>query len=193
MDFLISTILWLLLAMLVSVCLALITPVIFKVHLTTSPQLGYRVEMRALAGLAPYLTLAKRPHKDPAPKAMANQHPKPVEPKKRKISRFRRTRGSVIRAVPPLVGDVLQRINIAELHIDADYGLGDPADTGQLCGLLIPLQYACSMPASVSLDLRPDFTQTRLTGSLTMVIRITIAALFIPLLHFAWRAYGPAR
>ena len=189
MAFLIAIILWLLFAMLVLVCLLLITPVFVSVHLATSPQFAYRVEMRALAGLAPRLTLTKEPRKG----SVAKPNPKPAKPKRRRMSRFKGVHGSVVRAVPPLIGGILHRIHLAELHIDADYGLNDPADTGQLCGLLMPLQYTCPMAASVSLDLRPDFTRTCLNGSLTAIIRVTAAALLVPVSQFAWRAYGPHR
>lgn len=187
MTLLLAIIMWLLLALLALVSLAFVTPVFFRVHLTTSPQFAYRIEMRALAGLAPRLILAEGPGKG----SVAKPQPKPAKLKQSRTSRVKPVHGSVIRAVPQLIGGILRRIHLAELHIDADYGLGDPADTGQLCGLLMPLQYASPMPASVSLYLRPDFTRTCLNGSLTAVIRVTAAALLVPVSRFAWRAYGP--
>ncbi|WP_162798660.1 DUF2953 domain-containing protein [Sulfitobacter sp. SK012] len=87
----------------------------------------------------------------------------------------------------------MRHVHVAELHIDADYGFSDPADTGQLSGLLMPLQYTSPLPASVLLDLRPDFTKACLKGSMTAAVRVTVAALFVPILCFAWRAFGPSR
>lgn len=189
MALLLAVILWLLLGMLLLIGVALITPAIVRVHLSTSPRLAYRVEARALAGLAPRLTLAEGPRNG----SVAKPSPIPAKSERHRMPRLKRVHGSAVRAVPPLITDVLHRIHLAELHIDADYGLGDPADTGQLCGLLMPVQYAGSMPASVSLNLRPDFTKACLSGSLTTVVRVTVAALLVPILHFAWRVYGPQR
>lgn len=189
MALLVAIIFWLLIGALVLAGVALITPVFFKIHFTTSPNFAYRVEMRAFAGLAPRLTLAGGPHK----RTVAKPRRKPAKSTQRKVRRFKRPRGAVFHAVPPLIGGILHRIHLAELHIDADYGLGDPADTGLLCGLLMPLQYAIPMPAPVSLDLRPDFTRPCLNGSMTAVVRVTLAGLLIPLSRFAWHAFGPKR
>lgn len=193
MALLLAITLWLLLAMLFLVGVALMTPVFVRVHLSTSPHFAYRVEMRALAGLAPRLTLAEGSRKGSGAKPNPEPDPEPAKPKQRRVPRLERVHGSVVRAVPSLILGLLHRIHLKELHIDADYGLGDPADTGQLCGLLMPLQYASPMPASVSLDLRPDFTRAILNGSVTAVVRVTLASLFVPLSRFAWRAFGPGR
>lgn len=191
MALLIAIILWLLGGMLVVVCLALITPIFVRVHLSTSPQLAYRVEVRALAGLAPRLTVSDGPRKGPASGPRPTK--KPAGPKQRQKPRRKGVQLCVVRAIPALIKGVLERIHLAELHVDADFGLGDPADTGRLCGLLMPLQYASPMPASVALDLRPDFTGPCLKGSLTAVFRVTVAALVVPFSQFAWRVYGPRR
>ena len=186
MALLIAIILWLLLVMLVLVCLALITPVFVRVHLTTLPHFAYRVEMRALAGLVPRLTVAQGPVGRPK----AKHSSKTAKPKRRRIPSRKRGHGAAVQALPNLIGGILQRIHLTKLHIDADYGLGDPAETGRLCGLLMPLQYAGPIPATVSLNLRPDFTKPSLNGSLTAIVRVTVAALLIPVARFAWRAYG---
>ena len=189
MSVLLWVLFWLLLAVLGLVGLVLITPVLLRVHLTNSPLFAYRVEMHALGGLAPRLTLAKGPSEDVFAKHKAKQ----AKPKQRKSSRPKRMNGALIRALPELVRGILRHVHVAELHIDADYGLGDPADTGQLCGLLMPLQYASPLPASALLDLRPDFTRACLKGSMTAAVRVTVATFLVLVLRFAWRAFGPGR
>lgn len=189
MAALITIIVWLLVVVLALVGAVLITPVFVRVHLTTTPQLAYRIEVRALAGLAPRLTFVRRPRKA----ATAKSEKKRVPPKQQKTTSRTRASGSVVRAVPLLIREVLGRFQVTQIHIDADYGLSDPADTGQLSGLLMPLQYASPMPASVSVNLRPDFTRSCLNGSLTTIFRFTVAALLIPASRFAWRVYGPLR
>ena len=189
MSVLVGILLWLLLAVVVLVGLFLVTPVSFRVHVTNSPRLAYRVEMHALGGLAPRITLAHGAHQI----AVAEHKAKPAKPRQRTSSGPRRVSGALIRALPELAKDILRHVHVAELHIDADYGLGDPADTGQLSGLLMPLQHASPLPAAVLLDLRPDFTRACLKGSITAAVRFTVAAFFVPVLRFAWRAFGPGK
>ena len=189
MSVLLGILLWLLLALLGLVVLVLITPVSLRVHLTNSPLFTYRVEVHAFGGLAPRLTLAKEPSQDAVPKNKTKQ----AKPRPRRSSRHKRVNGALIRALPELVSGILCHVHLAELHIDADYGLGDPADTGQFSGLLMPLQYASPLPASVLLDLRPDFTKACLKGSMRAAVRFTVAAFLVPVLRFAWRAFGPGR
>lgn len=188
MSVVLAIILWFIIAMLGLLGLLLITPVLLRVHLTNSPKFAYRVEILAVGGLAPRVTLAQGPRQD----TVALQK-KQAKPKRRRSSRPKRGYGAVIWALPELMRDMLRHIHLAELHIDADYGLGDPADTGELSGLLIPLQYAHPLPASVSLNLRPVFTQPCLKGSLTTAVRVTVAAFLVAILRFAWRAFGPEK
>jgi hypothetical protein len=77
--------------------------------------------------------------------------------------------------------------------MDCDFGLDDPADTGRIAGLLMPLQYADILPANVQLAVRPDFTQRRFTGELVASLSVTLAAFVPAVLRFAWRGLGPAR
>lgn len=189
MSVLLGILFWLLLAVLGLVGLVLITPVSLRVHLTNSPLFAYRVEVHALGGLAPRLTLARGPCQDAVPRHKTKQ----AKPKQRRSSRPKRVNGALIRALPELVKGILRHVHIAALHIDADYGLSDPADTGQLSGLLMPLQYASPLPAAVLLDLRPDFTRACLKGSMTATVRVTLAAFLVPALRFAWRAFGLGR
>jgi len=193
MAILTAIILWLLFAILVMLCLTLITPVFVRVLLTTSPQLAYRIEMRALAGLAPSLTLAEGQHEGSAPKRTAKPNPKSAKRTRHKMSSFKSGHASAIRALPQLIEGILRCIHLEGLHISADVGLGDPADTGRFCGLFMPLQFASPLPASVSLDLRPDFTKICLNGSVSAAVRVTLAALLVPISRFAWRTYGPQR
>jgi hypothetical protein len=193
MALLLVIILWLLLVILLLVGLAVILPVLLRVQMSTSPHFSYRVEMRLWGGLAPRLTLAKGPRRRTGAKPAPKPAPKPAAPRKHRMPRLGRVHGSMAHAAPDLILGVLGCIHLQELTIDAEFGLGDPADTGRLCGLVMPLNHAAPLPASVSLHLRPDFTKTCLNGSLSAVMRLTLAALLVPIAGFAWRVYGPQR
>ena len=189
MSVVFGVILWLFVGGLVLIGLALITPILFRVHLTNSPHFTYGIEMHLLGGLAPRLTLAQGPRRG----FISMKKTKRPRPKRRKSSQSKGFPSAVIKALPGLVRDMRRHVHLVELRIDVDYGLGDPADTGQLSGFLIPLQFSHPLPASVSLNLRPDFNKACLTGSLTTAVRVTLATFFIPVVRFAWRAFGPGR
>lgn len=179
-----------LLAVLVVLAGLLITPIRFRLQLTNTPHVTYRLDLHLAGGLTPGIKVAHGPQHEPKSALSA----KPVKPKLRKTSRKpTRFRGSMVRALPDLISDVFSHIHLKELRIDADYGLDDPADTGQICGLLMPLQYSAPLPSFVSLNLRPDFMQRCLKGTLTAAVQVTIASFFVPALRFGWRAFGPAR
>lgn len=189
MELMLAILFWLLMAIVTLVVLALITPVLVSVHLNNSSRPFYRIEIRAFSGIAPRLTVGQKRQGG----ADKKSDQKPQQSKKHTISRLKRVDGAAVRALPKLILGVLRRIHLVELHIDGVYGLGDPAETGQLCGMLMPLQYANSLPSVMSLDLRPDFHQQTLRCNMTAVVRVTVAALFVPAAEFVWRIYGPRR
>ena len=188
MSLLFAIIFWALCAVLVFLVVLLITPMRFRLHLANTPQLAYRLDVRVAGGLAPSITLVQGPHR----KQKSARRAKKKSPKKHGKSRVSPFRGSARSALPRLIADIFDHIHLSELVVDADFGLNDPADTGQLSGLLMPLQYAHPQPHKVSLNLRPDFTQSGLRGTLTAGIQVTLAAFLIPIMRFGWHAFGPA-
>lgn len=187
MSVLLSILFWAVCSVLLLLAVLLITPLRFRLYLTNTSQFAYRLDVKAVGGLAPQITLAKGPKTGPK----SAQKAKPT--KKHRKSGNMRFRGSMVRALPGLIGDILRNVHLSELSFDADYGLNDPAETGQLSGVLMSLQYAHPLPNTVSLTLRPDFTQACLKGAITAGIHFTIAAFIVPALRFGWRAFGPAR
>lgn len=191
MELLIAITLWLFLAILTLVCLALITPIIVRIHMTTLPQFAYQVQVSALVEPGPFLTLADGPRQPTSGSLPAQRTLRAEKAKRRGMFWPKRGHGAVVQALPTLVRDIVHRVRLLKLHIDADYGLGDPAETGRLCGMLMPLQHAGRIPEYVSLNLRPDFTKPVVNGRLTVLFRVTMAELLVPITRFAWRAYGP--
>jgi len=189
MSLLLSIILWAICAVLVLLVVLLITPMRFYLYLANTPQFTYRLDVRVAGGLAPWITLAQGPPQG----SKSARKAKTKSSKKRRTSKDKHFRGSIGRALPRFIRDIFHHVHVSELSIDADYGLNDPAETGQLSGLLMPLQYAHLLPRRVSLNLRPDFTRPCLNGTLTAGIRVTIAAFILPVLRFGWHVFGPAR
>jgi len=92
----------------------------------------------------------------------------------------------LMRELPGFLRTELGRIRIERLVLDADLGLGDPAETGRLFGVLMPLQYALPRTRA-RLDLRPDFARLRCEGVAEAVLRLIPLVLIVPALALAWR------
>lgn len=97
----------------------------------------------------------------------------------------------MVRAAPDLGAGMLKPIKVERLTIDGCFGLADPADTGAVYGLLAPFLFAVPKPSNVSLSLRPDFTEPRLSGEADGMFRFTPVAFLPPAARFAWRSFGP--
>ena len=101
----------------------------------------------------------------------------------------------LLRAGPRLVGGVLRQIRLERLHVTARFGLGDPAETGQLFGMLAPVAYAPQWLGSkaVSVVLTPVFEARCLSGAAEGALAVTPIRLLPPGLVFVWRVFGPGR
>lgn len=67
-----------------------------------------------------------------------------------------RTEGFVAR-VWRLLRDLLQRIQVQDLSLEARIGLDDPADTGRLWGFVGPLVAVLPLPSAANVAIAPDF------------------------------------
>ncbi|MEM8798342.1 MAG: DUF2953 domain-containing protein [Pseudomonadota bacterium] len=167
-----------------------LTPMTLGLIVQTEPKLRVKVGLAPFFGLAP-ITLhdsaapeAKKPEEREKPKSE-----KPWHPSKRTLGYGRRA----IAALPDLIASIWHRVFLDHLKIDADIGLGDPADTGQLYGLLIAPAMLTSNSERIDITIRPDFMRERFSGEIDAALRFTPAAFFWPILVFAkrvaaWRA-----
>lgn len=184
MAILLAILFWLVVALFVVLVGVLVTPVHLRAHLRNSPQLAYRVDARILGGLSPRIRIVDslRPRKTRARKQ-----------KKAARSRWK-THGSggpnIMSALPRLVSDLLRAVRFEHLRLEAEFGLGDPADTGQLYGLLIPLQYSGYAAQDVSISMRPNFERACLDCELDVRVQVTPASFLLPIIRFAWNAFG---
>lgn len=184
-------VLWLLLGLLAVILVVLATPVLIRIDGRAGPAPSLRIVLRLLGGLTPPMVLADsaRAGRAKPRKAVRTEKPErkvPGKPRKRFDSR-------VIGAVPRLIGNVLGKVHFDELNLDAEFGLGDPAATGEAFGMMTPLLYGLPPSERVSLAVRPDFERTVLSGRIGALIRVTPLAFVPPAIRFGWVAFGPAR
>ena len=166
----------------------LVAPVRLRVRLRTSPDLSYRIEARALGGWTPGIPIA-----DSARPRKADTRKPKKKPSVKKHDRRISGGARMMSAAPEFLSGLLSAIHFEHLKLDADFGLNDPADTGQLYGCLTPLQFGAVSGRRTIVTLRPNFERACFAGDLDAALRFTIAAFLPPALRFAWRVFGPAR
>jgi len=172
-------------ALLVTAVIAFaVTPVRLRCILRSEPKGQAVVVARLLAGLMPPIRVFDSSRR--AAKRQRRVKKRPGTPRFRHVSH-------VVQQVPELLTDLLQRIRVRRLVVDADIGLGDPADTGQVFGLLQAARYAVPAAPGVSVNIRPDFEERRLSGWLAAEMSFIPVTFLPPVLRFVWRAFGPRR
>ena len=146
--------------------------------------------MRVLGGWAPRVTVFNSKDHRPSP-------PK-TEKKKGRKTRWRAKSSRdvdykrVLTASVRLIRDVL-RIHFAKLDVDCQFGLGDPADTGQVAGLLMAVEHGFPPSDRLSVRARPNFDGPCFEGQVMAVIKVTAGAFILPAIRFAWHAFGPKK
>ena len=182
--------LWVLLAALsllvLSTVAVLVTPVELAFAARTSPRWRLQIAVRLLGGLTPAIPVhdsARPPKKAEQAKEKKEETPKAKTTASRRAAR-------VAAGAPQLAFGLLKPIRLTQLRVDADIGLADPADTGQLCGLLAAVTYARPPNPDISIAIRPDFTGPRASGGLDTVLSFVPVAFIPPGVRFAWQVFG---
>ena len=164
-------------------CVALI--VVVPIHVTMSwqsdPAKPSTVLLRPFGGVSPPI------------KVYDSSKPARARKSRRKSRKSHKRDGTLPRKIfgegLALLRHALGAIHIDRLHLDAEFGLGDPAETGQLYGQLCPLIYTSGGHVTV----RPNFDRACLQGSALAQLHFSILGLIWPFIRFGWRVFGPQR
>ena len=184
--------LWVFLALIgvvmVAVVAVLALPLRLAVRAVTGPEARFVFSVQVLGGLVPRIRVVDtdRPRKPGKPD-------KPTRKAKRKHrKRGKGLSGDTIRRMlleaPELISAEFQRIHIDRFRLTADFGLGDPAATGELYGWMCPLVYATPLNQA-DITLRPVFTEARFAADLDAAVRFTPVSLVVPVVRAAWRVF----
>lgn len=153
--------------------LLLIAPVSVAFDLERSTHLRATWRVRWLFGLVRVTRTRPRPR----PPNSSRPGPRPDDGRQRwpqwrpslsggsvgRMAEFARTPGLASRVVRLLL-DLIRHVTIKDAYAYGALGLEDPADTGELYGVLSPLLVTASV-AGVDVRCRPDFEQPGLRGS----------------------------
>lgn len=183
--------LWVLLVVIGVVLLAVVAvlalPVRLAVRAIAGPEARFVFSLQLLGGLAPRIRMVDtdRPRKTAKPD-------KPARKRKKRAKKSKGLSGDTIRRMlmeaPELVSAEFERIHIERFRLTAEFGLGDPAATGELYGWICPLVYATPLRRA-EITLRPDFTDTRFAADLDAALRFTPLSLVWPMLRSGWRVF----
>ena len=169
---------------------ALAVPVQLEVSAELTDRLSGRVRLRwwfAVINLTSRATVAK---KHPVAVTTPRSAVTPTGGGRAMLAALR-TRGLMPR-VMRLVRALLGRIHLRRLHLTARYGLGDPADTGQLSGMLAPV-LALASARGMDVRCRPEFTAAVIDGSCSGTIAVRPLSVLAVIIAFlcsppVWRA-----
>ena len=185
MTIMLTIVIWLLLAGLGLLVLAIVTPLRIELMLTREDAVHGLVALRPFGRFGPRIPLSGRKKTAAAPK---------VAPKKRAKGRvWRRKPHRIASAAIQLVTEILGRVHVDAASLDMRFGLGDPGETGQVFGLMTPLIYGTSAMPKVRVNVEPVFDRAVLTGHVALDLSLIPAALLAPFLRFGWTAFGPDR
>ncbi|NNF73405.1 MAG: DUF2953 domain-containing protein, partial [Rhodobacteraceae bacterium] len=117
--------------------------------------------------------------KPPATKATRKRRLPKVNP--------RRVFRAALRLLPELFGS----LRLDTLKLDLRFGSGDPAETGEVYGMLKAIEYGLAGASRVEVLIEPVFDRAVFAGRAALDVTLTPARLIPPIARFGWRAFGP--
>jgi len=176
--------LWLGVVLLAGTFLVVVLPIRVLCTWQSDPAKRAIVQLRPFGGAFPAIRVYDSTRKDAGkPEKSAKKR------ETRRGGRGLRLRRITVADVTELFDRLIHAFQIEELHGVAEFGVGDPAETGQIYGQLTPLVYSTGS----RLQLRPNFTEACLRGDALLQFRVSPAGLIWPLVRFGWRVMGPIR
>lgn len=108
--------------------------------------------------------------------------------KPKKVRSRGRTR-RMVRAMPDLMSGLLSTIRIERLAVSGRLGLDDPAETGQLFGILMPLRFMAT-GTRFAVDIEPDFDGPSFNGRFDARLRFQPVRAMPAAMRFGWRVFA---
>jgi len=176
---------WIIAVSVALLALALFTPL--RVHLSfrSNPVLRSSIDISPFGGAVGQIRVF-----DSTRKRDAKKRPAARKKTRKKKAPSRNTSGTVsrraIRDLPNVIGQMVRTVHVENLAINGEFGLNDPADTGQLYGQLTPFIYG----AGCKIRVQPNFQSACLRGAVNARFRVIPIALLWPIAGFLWRIRG---
>ena len=185
MDVAVAVVIWAGIGVLLLLGIVMILPVRVDLVLSAEPGWQARVRIRPLAGLGPPLKLYDSGKaRDRGKRSSAKPHRATARP---------RNGMSTVLAVRDLGLGLLRQVRVDSLRVDAAFGTGDPAETGQVYGLLTPVIHGTAAGRAAQINIRPMFDVRGVQGTARARLSLVPVQLLPPLLRFGWRIWGRER
>ena len=183
-----TILLWLVGGVIALALLLICIPVHLLMAARSEPSPVFSLEVRLLSGRAPRLLLLDSRRMAAGRKSATEKLSRSKTRKKKRIKRrkwlSRRRLPDLIQAVPALIADTVSGVHLDRLHIRAEFGLGDPAETGRIFGLLAPLTFMPLDPR-ISVAVNPNFAAVCLKGRADAALHFVPIRMAIPAMWFA--------
>lgn len=174
---------WIGAGLLSALAAVLILPVRFELHAEAREGMQWAAALRPLGRFGPRIGLSGGAGAQSRPRKARKSRSKPRgrDPVRLGRAGFR------------LASDLLSAIRIETLSLDLRFGCGDPAETGQIYGMLTPLIYGTSRSTAVHVVVEPAFDRAMLEGQGDFVASLRPVRLLPILTRFGWAVFGPGR
>jgi hypothetical protein len=161
MAMVIGIVAWLLVAVLVTLVLALMMPV--HVVLTVLKEEQWRLTgyVQPFGRFGPRIAISKPHRKAKTASTVAGN-----ERKKRR--KWTRKPHGIATSAMRLIADLIQCVRLNAASVDLTFGLTDPSETGQVFGMMTPLIYAPSGRDRVHFNVEPVFDRAMMRGRMTV-------------------------
>lgn len=179
-----SVLVWIFLGLIALLLLGICTPFRIGIRVCSDPRLCTNVDISPFGGI-----IGRLPIFD-STKSKGRKRSEGTKPSKKKARRTRK-KFSLMRVSFPdvleFVAQLLGKFRLEDLTLRGEFGLNDPADTGQLFGQLTPLTYGFGC----KIDVKPNFENACWHGEASARIRVIPISLLVPVSGFVWRMIGP--
>lgn len=177
---------------LIAIVAVVATPVRLRVVACSEPAPRVRLLLGLLGGWIPSIAVVDSARRDRS-RRETDRAPRERPRKRRERRTADRTRLARIRkAAPTLVRDLLRTVRLERLLLRGQVGLDDPADTGRLYGLVVPVLFATrwAWPPSAVVSVTPVFDRACLEGEADIALEVVPVRLLPPALRFGWAVFG---
>lgn len=183
-----TIVLWGMLGLFLLILLLLATPLRITSRLQSGSERTIVITVRAFGGLSPQLVVFDSANKKQKSPTERKNKPSPrIKGWSLEIGKLRR----IVRTTPNFLVSLIRTLRIEKLSVDAEFGLGDPADTGEAYGMLAPFIFNIPDNKKYRIKLFPNFDQKGVWGDALIAIRVTPFVVIIQIAEAMWRILAP--
>lgn len=170
---------WVIAVLLVLLMLVVCTPMRVNLSFRSDPDLRSCIDISPFGGVVGRINVFDTTRKKSA-KAERKDWKKPPKRRERSRTKGGAVLGRAIRDLPHVVGQMIRTVHVEALNVRGEFGLNDPAETGQLYGQLTPLIYGSGRTISI----QPNFHSECLHCVANIRFRVIPIAFLWPLSGF---------